>query len=141
MLTIDRSADAEVAAKPGRCLERLADVERYPSWASLISGAERDGDRVRLRAGLLGVELAMDCALELGPHGAVLRRLPYGAGDDERYEALWTITPDGSGSRVELHVVAAVDVPGPARPVRGRIERRLVDDLLGDFARSFQPST
>jgi polyketide cyclase/dehydrase/lipid transport protein len=141
MLTIDRSAEAEVAAPPARCLERLADVERYPSWASLISGAERDGDRVRLRAGLLGVQLVMDCALELGSDRAVLRRLPYSADDDERYEASWRVMQDGSGSRVALHVVAALDVPGPARLVRARIERRLVDDLLADFARSFQPST
>jgi Polyketide cyclase / dehydrase and lipid transport len=141
VLTIDRRADVAVAAPPDRCLERLADVERYPSWASLISLVERDGDRLRLRAGLLGVQLVMDCALELGPDGAVLRRLPYSAGDDERYEASWRVMPDGSGSRVELHVVAAVDVPGPARLVRSRIERRLVDDLLDDFARSFRPST
>ena len=141
MLTIDRGAEAAVRVPPERCLERLADVERYPSWASLIGGAERDGDRVRLKAGLLGVQLVMDCSLELGSDGAVLRRLPYGADDDERFEASWTVAADGPGSRVELHVVAVVDVPGPARLVRARIERRLVDDLLGDFARSFQPST
>jgi hypothetical protein len=141
VLTIDRSAELAVPAAPDRCLERLADVERYPSWASLITGAERDGDRVRLRAGLLGVQLVMDCALELEPDGAVLRRVPYSAGDEERYEATWRVTRDGAASRVELHVVAVLDVPGPARLVRARIERRLVDDLLDDFARSFRPST
>jgi hypothetical protein len=141
VITIDRSAEAGVAAPPAGCLERLADVERYPSWASLIKSAERVGERVRLSAELWGIAFAMDCALQLTSQGAVLRRLPYSADDDERYQASWTVTPEASGSRVELHVVAAVDVPGAARFVRGRIERGLVNDLLEDFASSFQPST
>ena len=136
MLTIDRSASVSVPAPPDRCLERLRDVEGYPSWAPLIRRAEPVGDRVRLRAELLGVPFVMDCALEAGPEQAVLRRLPHGADDDERYEATWTVTPDAGGSRVKLHVVAVLDAPGPARFVRGRIERKLVDDLLHDFARS-----
>jgi hypothetical protein len=137
VLTIDRSASASVAASPDRCLERLADGEAYPSWASLIRRAELVGERVRLEAELLGVPFVMDCALEVEPAGrTVLRRLPYGEDDDERYEASWTVTPEGTGSHVELRVVAALDAPGPARFVRGRIERKLVDDLLQDFARS-----
>ena len=136
MLTIDRSASISVPAPAERCLERLADVGGYPSWASLIRQAEPLGDRVRLRAELLGVPFVMDCVLEVGSGQAVLRRLPYGADDDERYEATWTVTPDGPGARIELRVVAALDAPGPARFVRGRIERKLADELLQDFARS-----
>jgi hypothetical protein len=136
VLTIDRTARAEVAATPERCLERLGDVESYPSWSSLIRGAERVGDRVRLRAELLSVSFEMDCVLELGPDRVVLRRLPNDDGDEERFEAVWTVTPGESGqsSDVELHVVAALDAPGPARLIRGRVERRLADDLLEDFA-------
>jgi hypothetical protein len=62
--------------------------------------------------------------------------VPYDAHDEERFEATWTVAPAGSASTVDLHVVAALDAPGPARLLRGRLERRLVDDLLGDFARS-----
>jgi hypothetical protein len=134
MLMIDRSARAEVSAPPARCLERLADVEAYPSWSSLIRSAETVGERVRLRAELLGVSFEMDCALELGGDRAVLRRLPNDPRDDERFEATWTVSPAGSGAAVGLHVVAALDAPGPARLLRGRVERRLVDDLLADFA-------
>jgi hypothetical protein len=134
VLTIDRSARASVHATPERCLERLSDVEAYPSWASLIRRAEVVGERVRLRAEVLGVPFEMDCELEIGPDRAVLRRVPYDAQDDERYEATWTVAPDASGSLVELRVAAAIDVPGPARLLRGRVERRLVDDLLADFA-------
>jgi hypothetical protein len=141
VLTIDRSARASLDAAPALCLERLVDIEGYPSWASLIKRAELLGGRVRLRAELLGVPFVMDCSLKVGSDRAVLRRVPYDADDDELYEASWMVTPQGGGSLVELHVTAALDTPGPARLVRGRIERRLVDDLLGDFARSFQPST
>jgi hypothetical protein len=136
VLTIDRSAKAPVDATPERCLERLSDIEAYPSWASLIRRAEVVGERVRLRAELLGVSFEMDCELEVGPDRAVLRRVPYDEHDDERYEARWTVTAEPSGSLVELHVAAAIDVPGPARLLRGRVERRLVDDLLADFAGS-----
>lgn len=45
------------------------------------------------------------------------------------------MTPVGAGSKVELHVAASIDAPGPARLLRGRVERRLVDDLLADFTR------
>jgi hypothetical protein len=136
VLTIDRTARAAVAATPERCIERLADVEAYPSWSSLIRSAERVGELVRLRAELLGVPFEMDCALELGPDRVVLRRLPNDDKDDERFEAVWTVTQGESGqsSDVELHVVAALDAPGPARLIRGRVERRLADDLLEDFA-------
>ena len=136
MLKIDRSAHAAVSAAPERCIERLSDVERYPSWASLIRSAEVIGERVRLRAELLGVAFEMDCSLEVEPAAAVLRRVPYDEGDDERFEAVWRVSAAGGGSAVELRVVAALDVPGPARLLRGRVERRLVDDLLDDFARS-----
>lgn len=141
MLTIDRTARGAVPATPELCLEALGDVERYPSWASLIKRAELVGGHVRMEAEMLGVGLVMDCSLELGSDRAVLRRVPYSLDDDELYEATWTVSADAGGSLVELHVVAAFEVPGPARLVRGRIERRLVDDLLDDFARSFQRST
>jgi hypothetical protein len=141
VLTIDRRARLSVPSTTEGCLERLGDVEGYPSWASLIKRAELVGGHVRLEVEMLGVGLVMDCSLEAGSDRAVLRRVPYSLDDDELYEATWTVSEDAAGSLVELHVVAAIDVPGPARLVRGRIERRLVDDLLDDFARSFQRST
>jgi hypothetical protein len=132
MLEIDRTVSAAVAAPESRCLERLADGERYPEWASLIRSVALDGDRVHVRAELLGVGFEMDCSLSVSGHGAELRRLPYGADDGERFVAKWSVAP----GRVELHVRAALDAPGPARLLRGRIERRLADDLLADFVRS-----
>jgi hypothetical protein len=132
MLEIDRSASAGVAATPARCRERLADVEGYPRWSSLITEAQQSGDRVQLRAELLGVAFEMACALEVADERVTLRRLANDEGDEERFEAVWTLTP----GEVALHVTAALDAPGPARLIRGRVERRLTDDLLDDFTRS-----
>jgi hypothetical protein len=143
MLTIDHSARTEVAAAPARCLEVLAAVGDYPRWASLIGVAEvlehgPDGsaEKVRLRADLFGLSVDMVCVLELGADQAVLRRLPNDANDPERYVSGWTVAPSGTGSAVELHVVAAIEAPGPAGLLRGRVARRLVDELLADFARA-----
>jgi hypothetical protein len=132
MLAIDRTARAEVEASPERCVERLEDVEGYPRWSSLIKSAEASGGRVALRAELLGVSFEMECELEVDGGRVVLRRLPNDAGDEERFEAEWTAAP----GELTLHVTAALDAPGPARLIRGRVEKRLTDDLLADFTRS-----
>jgi hypothetical protein len=137
VLRIHRTVNTRVGARPERCLSVLADVGSYPSWSSLIREAAVLGPgRVRIRAELLGQSFEMECELELGADRAVLRRVPNDAADDERFVASWTVRPDGSGAAVELHVEAALDVPGAARLLRGRIERRLADDLLADFARA-----
>jgi hypothetical protein len=132
VLEIDRTVSAAVDASPERCLELLADVEGYPAWSSLISEAERAGDHVRLRASVLGVGFEMTCALELSDDRAVLRRIPNDPQDEERFEAAWSLAP----GCVELHVRAALDAPGPARLIRGRVERRIADDLLADFVQA-----
>jgi hypothetical protein len=137
VLRIDRAVHAEVSAPPERCLAVLADVGAYPSWSSLIAAAEvLDGGRVLLRVELLGQSLEMRCELEVGEGHAVLRRVPNDPDDEERFVAAWTVRPAGAGVEVELRVEAAIDVPGAARLLRGRIERRLADDLLADFARA-----
>jgi hypothetical protein len=139
MLRIDRTARAEVAASPARCLEVLGRIDAYPSWSSLNKTVEVIGpQRVRLHAELFGLPVEMDCEIELGSDRAVLRRIPYDADDDERYEAAWSVTSSPRGAAVELHVVAALDAPGPASMLRGRVSRLLVDDLLADFERALR---
>jgi Polyketide cyclase / dehydrase and lipid transport len=136
MLRIDRNVTARVDAPLTRCVEVLAEVERWPEWARLIADAEvlaqgQDGrpSAVRLHADVLGLKVVMDCALEFGVDRALLRRVPYDPEDEERYQAAWRI---GDG-RVDLHVTAAIDAPGPAGLLRGRVSKRLADDLLDDF--------
>lgn len=138
MIRIDGTASADVAASPERCMEILADVAAYPRWSSLIDSAEAIGDgTVLLRAGLMGVTFAMRCELDVEPGRAVLRRVPNDPADEERYQAGWLVAPrEGGGAAVQLHVVAALDAPGPASLLRGRVQRRLVDDLLADFERA-----
>jgi hypothetical protein len=132
MLEIDRTARAGVAATPARCRERLVDIDGYPRWSSLIRSATREGERVHIRAELLGIGFEMACELEAGDQRVVLRRLPNDDADEERFDATWTLLP----GEVSLHVKAALEAPGPARLIRGRVERRLTDDLLADFTRS-----
>jgi ribosome-associated toxin RatA of RatAB toxin-antitoxin module len=140
VLRIDRTVSSEVPASPSRCLALLADVEAYPSWARPVGAVEvleRRADdapaRVRLRADVFGLPVQMDCALELGGDRVVLRRVPYDADDSERYHATWRVRPRERGAIVELTVAAALDTPAPAGLLRGRVSRRLADDLLADF--------
>jgi ribosome-associated toxin RatA of RatAB toxin-antitoxin module len=137
VLRIDGTAEARVDAPPERCLKALGDVESYPSWSSLIKSVERLGDdRVRLQASVLGLSVGMTCVVSVDATHAVLRRVPNEPGDEESYEATWTVTPSDGGSRVELHVKAALDAPGPARLLRGKVTRALVDDVVADFTRA-----
>jgi hypothetical protein len=134
MLRLDRTVRADVAASPSACLALLGDLEGYPRWSRLVRSAEAHGEAIRLRADVLGLTVEMECALEVGDESAVLRRLPYDDGDDERFTAAWTVRRTDAGATVQLHVTAAIDLPGPAGLLRGRIERRLTDDLLADLA-------
>lgn len=112
-------------------------------WSSLMTRAEvqqrhADGtvSRVSLHAEVLKLGVALDCWLDVDDHRAVLRRVPYDAEDGERLAMTWTVTPIVKGSVVTLHVVAALDAPGPAALLRRRVERALVDDVLADFMRA-----
>jgi hypothetical protein len=135
VLHIDGTARTTVAAPPARCLQVLGDVEAYPSWSSLITSVERlDGGRVRLRAQVLGLAVSMTCTIDVGAETAVLRRVPHGPDDEERFEAAFTVTRSDGGSAIELHTIADLDAPGPAALLRGRVKKALVDDLLADFA-------
>jgi hypothetical protein len=135
MLHIDGTARTRTAASAARCLEVLADVDRYPDWSSLITTVDRlDGGRLRLSAQVLGFSVRMTCVVDLAPDRAVMRRVPNEPGDEESYVATWSVRPEGTGTEVQLHVVAALAAPGPASIIRGRVQRALVDDLLADFA-------
>jgi Polyketide cyclase / dehydrase and lipid transport len=135
VLEIDRTVSAQVKAPPDRCLALLRDVAGYPRWARLVGEVEvLDDDRVRLRADVLGLPVVMTCRLEAAEGSATLRRLPNDPDDDEAFVAAWTVREAPGGVDVELRVRAAMNAPGPARLLRGRVERKLADELLADFA-------
>lgn len=137
MLRIDRTAEIVTAATPARVRAVLTDVPRYPAWASLIERVDvpAPGGPITLTGRVLGVEIVMTCLVEADDDTIVMRRLPFDGGDDERYVATWTVSPRGTATGVRLRVVAALDAPGPAALLQGRVSRSLVDDLLADAAR------
>jgi len=138
VLRIDRSASSVTAASPDRCRAVLTDVPAYPTWASLIERVEATGpgDAITVTGKILGLEIVMLCVVEEDSGAIRLRRLPFDAGDDERYLATWTLEPDGRGTRIGLHVTAELDAPGAASLLRGRVERKLADELLADLVRA-----
>src|SRR5215212_296283 len=128
VLEIDRTVSAPVKAPPDRCLAVLRDVAGYPRWSRLVGAVEVvDHDRVRLRADVLGLSVVMVCVLEAAEGSATLRRLSNDPDDDERFTAAWTVGDAPGGANVELRVRAAMKAPGPARLIRGRVERKLAD--------------
>jgi hypothetical protein len=134
VLEIDRTVSARVKAPPDRCLGVLRDVAGYPRWSRLVGAVDAfDDDRVRLRADVLGLPVVMNCVVEADDGSATLRRLPNDPDDDEQFTAAWTVGEAPGGADVELHVRAAINAPGPARLIRGRVERKLADELLADF--------
>jgi hypothetical protein len=141
VVRIDRTVRAEVAAAPSAVLALLGAPAAYPRWSRLVREAHVHDGTVELRVEVLGRTTAMECTLELGPDGAVLRRVRNDDGDDERFAAAFRVRPDGAAAKVELHVTAAIDLPGPAGLLRGRIERRLADDLLADLAAAAATAT
>jgi hypothetical protein len=125
-----------VAAGPQRCMEVLTDVGGYPRWSRLVTAVEPlSRGRLALRVEVMGLPVEMDCVLATHPSSAVLERVPYHPSDRETYLATWSVEPAGSGSRVRLAVEAELDAPGPARLLRGRVTRALVDGVLDDFTR------
>jgi hypothetical protein len=134
VLEIDRTVSARVKAPPDRCLEVLRDVAGYPRWSRLVGAVDAiDDDRVRVRADVLGLAVGMNCVLEADEGSATLRRLPHGPDDAEQFIAAWTVGEAPGGADVELRVRATMNAPGPARLIRGRVERKLADELLADF--------
>lgn len=140
MLKIDRSAQAPIALPPRRCVELVGEIEALPSWSSLISSVdvlERDAAGVptqaRLHAGVMGLTVQMPCAVERSGDGAALRRIRNGTGKDEDFVAIWTAEPHAGGTEMNLQVTAELNVPGPARLLRGQVSHKLCDELLADF--------
>jgi hypothetical protein len=135
VLEIDRTVSARVEAPPDRCLAVLRDVAGYPRWSRLVGKVDVvDNDRVRVRADVLGLPVLMNCVLEADEGSATLRRLPNDPDDDEQFTAAWTVREAPGGADVGLRVRAAMNAPGPARLIRGRVERKLADELLADLA-------
>jgi ribosome-associated toxin RatA of RatAB toxin-antitoxin module len=120
---ISGAAGAGVAAAPEQAYAVLADVERYREWypdvIRRVAVLERGDDGavsladVTLSApglpiGDLQTKLRAD---RQPPRGVSLIRVPNEPGDDEQFSVVWTIEPDGEGSRLALRLDARLPVP------------------------------
>jgi hypothetical protein len=123
MKDLQASASAGVAAAPEACTALLAAVDRYPSWYPEVirdaEALERDAAGTPLRAratvhmmfGPLARDFEQELAVAVQPGREVtLTRIPGHAGDPERFEVRWLVTP-ASQARLELQLIARLEVP------------------------------
>jgi ribosome-associated toxin RatA of RatAB toxin-antitoxin module len=142
VLKVDRSAQELIPLPPERCVELVGVIEALPTWSSLISSVDvLESDdaglptQARLHAGVMGLTVQMPCNVERSDDGATLRRIRNGTGKDEDFVAIWSAEPHADGTEMNLHVTAELNVPGPARLLRGQVGNKLCDELLADFAK------
>ena len=110
-------ASAGTRANPARCLALLSDLEGYGRWyPDLVRRVEPlDGDRARalLRVawGPVNRDLEVTLAVKREERRIRLIREAHERSDNERFEVTWNIEPVGAGSRLDLSLDAALDVP------------------------------
>ncbi len=119
-------ASATTAATRERCLALLRAVERYPGWyPDVVRSVEPADDPRRAGETCLSAILHfsygpiaadLDLLLEVldAPAGGVrLGRVPYSAGDRERFTVDWLLAerPGGAETNITLELNATLDVP------------------------------
>ncbi len=148
MKDLKATAQGETAAPIETCFERLADVERYPSWhpngVKLAEPLERgpDGQPTKLKAKLAIPSLRRDFTLHMAvtldrPRLVEMRRLPKQADDPELVVIRWLLDERGS-DRTHLTVAleATLDLPGflPVGGIGDGIARGFLDAAVASFA-------
>lgn len=125
MKHLEASASTTVAAPLERAYELLADVERYPTWypevVRTVDVVERSAPvgavrraRTRLHASLGPIERDFDLLLRVetaGPDLVRLARVPHEPDDPERFEVTWRLGAQAALIRIDLALVADLDVP------------------------------
>ena len=131
-----------VAAAPEACHAVVADIERYPEWATDIESAtvrERDDEgrvaRASFRVAALGRSATYTLAYD---HSAAPRRIAWRLveGDIIKHlDGMYEFHPASESGRTEvvyqLALELAVPLPGF---VKRRAERRIAHTALADFA-------
>jgi ribosome-associated toxin RatA of RatAB toxin-antitoxin module len=142
------SASGEAAASPERCLDLFSDVESYPRWypdvvrnVEVVSRNAR-GHPSRVRATLhvavrpLSRDLALTLDVTCGPRTVRLVRVPHERSDQERFSVTWSVAPAGTGSRIDLALDAALDIPRLV-PLPGGIGDTLAQGFVGAAVAEF----
>jgi hypothetical protein len=123
MKELTGQASAVTSAPSAQAMALLEAIDRYPSWApDIVKEAEvveRDagGHPTRARArlhverGPLTRDFNLLFDVKVDPAGTIaLRRIPHERSDQERFDVTWRVD-DGHSSRIELKLVANLDVP------------------------------
>lgn len=119
MKELSGTASAPVHATPEQCIAVLAAVERYPAWypnvIREVEVLERDDTgiprrartKVHLAVGPLANDYDFEVTVAVTDSAVVLARVPDSAGDEERLEIRWQVSPRKLG----VDLVARLDVP------------------------------
>jgi hypothetical protein len=117
MKELSGGASAGVRAKPEQCLKLFSDLEGYPRWyPDLVRRVEGLGDgraRALLHVAWGPVNHNPDVTLAVKREEQRIRliREANERSDKERFEVSWKVEPVGAGSRIDLSLDAALDVP------------------------------
>jgi hypothetical protein len=131
---LDGRAERAVAASPDAVYEVLADVARWPDWYPAVRSVEVAGERVHVRAQMLGMPLSFQADVRRGPPQTVeVERVPYDEDDAEELRIVLSVQPEPAGSRVAADFSARVDVPR-LLPLPGGVGDRVADGLLSALA-------
>lgn len=110
-------ASAGTKARPERCLELLCDLEGYGRWyPELVRRVQRlDGDRARallhVSWGPVNRDLDVTLTVKQVDRQVRLVREAHERSDNERFEVTWKVEPVGAGSRLDVSLDAALEVP------------------------------
>jgi hypothetical protein len=148
MKELTGQASAATSAPSAQAMALLEAIDRYPSWApDVVKEAEvleRDagGHPTRARArlhverGPLTRDFDLLFEVKVDPAGTIaLRRIPHEGSDQERFDVTWRVD-DGHSSRIELHLVANLNVPRFI-PLGG-VGDSLAGDLVSAARRALQ---
>lgn len=123
MKDLQGRASASVSAAPETARALLADVAAYPRWyPDVVRQAEvveQDADGLARRArvvlhferGPLTRDFRLLFEVSHDASAVTLVRVPHEPSDPERFSVSWRVSPESEGSRLELALDAALDVP------------------------------
>src|SRR2546421_7972156 len=131
--TMEGRARRRIDAPAERCREAVADLESWPGWLSGIESVSGPPDHALVKARMVGFPLVLAVALEVEAGGVTLRRLPFEAGDPERFELALALSDESTQAcQASVELSARVDLPRllPLPPgIADRVAGRVLSDL------------
>lgn len=130
-MAVSDSREVVIEASPSEILDVIADVESTPSWSSQYQSAEilethDDGRprRVRMKVKSAGITDEQEIEYTWAPDRVSWTLLR--AGQLKAQDAAYTLSPDGTGTRVRFDISIDLSVPLPGfvlkRAMKGAME-------------------